>query len=369
MLRTVALLLAVVFFGSETMNYPETRKVDQVDDYHGTKVEDPYRWLEDDYADETKAWVEAQNAVTFDYLGKLPQRDRPQSAAHRALELRALRSAVQKGRAVLFLQERRAPEPIRPLQASVFDGGARSAPRPEHAVGERHCGAVRPRAQRGRQDARYGVAESGSDWQSLHVLDVDTGEKKPDVLRWIKFSGASWTHDNAAFSTAGSPSPRKTRPKAGSTVTKRSTTTGSEPSSPTTCSCTSADEPEWGLDAIVSDAGNYAVINVSQGTDERNRVHYLELGDPDQPKVEGRTKDVVRLLDDFDASYDFIGNDGSELYFLTNPRRPALPRHRREHREAGTRALARAHPGVRRRPRRSTDHREPVRRLLPHRRP
>src|SRR5260370_38665596 len=161
----------------------------------------------------------------------------------------------------------------------------------------------------------YGTSVSGSDWEEFRVRDVATGRDLGDHLQWIKFSGASWSKDGAGFFYSRYPEPAA---KALSDVNRfqriyyhrvgtDQATDGLVYERP--------DQPDWGMNAEVTDDGRYAVLTVWLGTDRRNRVYYLDLGAARHPQVTGS---VVRLLDDFDASYSFVGNDGPVFYLLTD---------------------------------------------------
>ena len=157
------------------LKYPETKKGDVVDDYHGTKVADPYRWLEDDVrkSKDVAEWVEAENKVTFGFLESHPRARGDQEAHHRPVELREDLRPVEGRRPVLLLQERRPPEPERAVRAGLARRRAEDAHRPEHLEQGRHRRAVAGSAVS--DDAKYiayGVAEAGSDWNTWKVLDV-----------------------------------------------------------------------------------------------------------------------------------------------------------------------------------------------------
>ena len=132
----------------------QTRKVDHVDTYHGTKVPDPYRWLEDDTSAETAAWVEAQNKVTFAYLEKIPFRDQLLEARQGAEQLREVLGAVAEGAVLLLPQERRPAEPERALHPEGDGRHARGADRSQHLVGGRHRALADVRAVEGREVRR-----------------------------------------------------------------------------------------------------------------------------------------------------------------------------------------------------------------------
>ena len=298
------------------MKYPKTKKVEQIDDYHGTKVEDPYRWLEDDNAADTADWVKAQNKVTFGYLEALPNRARLLKKLTKLWNYARFGAPFKKGgryfffkndglqnQSVLYKQESLDAEPEVLLDPNTFSEEGTAAL------------SMLATSNDGKWLA-YGVAASGSDWQEFRVRNIETAKDEPDHLRFIKFSGASWTHDTKGFFYARFPEPKDNEAQGGINLNqkvyyhRRGT-----PQSEDRLVYERPDEPEWGFGVTVSDAGNYAVVNVSHGTDERNRLYYLDLVDPKKPRLDGT---VVKLLDDFDASYEFIGNDGGILYVLTN---------------------------------------------------
>ena len=314
-LRALTITLAAVA-AMQTMDYPETKKVNQVDDLHGTQVEDPYRWLEDDHAEDTLAWVKAQNAVTFRYLEGLPQRDRLKDRMTRLWNYERYGAPFKKGGRYFFFKNDGLQN------QSVLYKQATLATEPEVLLDPNtlsEAGTAALSTLELSEDGKrlvYGVASSGSDWQEFRVRDVDSARDLDDHIQWVKFSGASWTHDNAGFFYSRYPEPRPDEAQGGVNRDQKVYyhELGTEQSEDKLVYAR-PDEPEWGFNATVSDAGNYAVFNVSHGTDERNRVYYLALGDATEPNLDG---DVIKLLDDFDASYDFIGNDGTTLYFLTN---------------------------------------------------
>ena len=291
------------------MQYPLSRTVDVVDDHHGTPVPDPYRWLEDPDADDTRAWIEAQNALTFGYLERLPWRrplrDRltalwnhermgtPWRVADRVFWLH---NDGLQNQSVLYVRD---------------DGGDARVLLDANALSE--DGTVSLGALRVRDDGRmlaYSISESGSDWRTWRVRDVTTGEDLDDAVRWSKFSGASWAHDGSGFYYS-----RYDAPRAGEeyeqanrdhqvwfhrlgTAQEKDELVYRRP-----------DRPEWGFGAQVTEDGHYLVLSVWRGTDPRNGVFVRDLH---------TGGDFVELLADFDADYTFVGNEGSVLYFRTD---------------------------------------------------
>ena len=186
-----------------TLPYPVARMDSTVDDYFGTNVPDPYRWLEDDKLGPRRpAWVTAaQNEVTQNYLSQIPFREQDPQPVDRALELSEMRRAEQARRLLFLFRERRAAKPERALPPKK----PRTV-RPRYSstrVGPSDDGTVALSDVSFSKDGKYcayAAASSGSDWVEIRVMDVATRELLPDVIRWVKFSGAVWTRDGFYYS-------------------------------------------------------------------------------------------------------------------------------------------------------------------------
>src|SRR2546421_5065090 len=193
--------LAIIAFGKNerVFRYPDARKSDQIDDYHGTKVADPYRWLEDPDSPESRAWIEAENKITFDFLGKIPQRDAIKKRITELWDYEKFgvpfkqreryfisRNSGLQNQSVLYVASNLKEKPRELLDPNTLakDGTI--------ALGGLAIS----------DDAKlmaYGLAASGSDWQTWKVREVDTGKDRGDELKWVKFSSASWTKDGSGF--------------------------------------------------------------------------------------------------------------------------------------------------------------------------
>ena len=294
---------------------PPTRASEQVDDYHGRQVADPFRWLEDTDAPETAAWVSAQNAVTFAYLAAIPEREairkrltqlwnyeRYSTPFRRAGRYFYFRNDGLQSQSVLYTQPALDAPP-----AVLLDPNTMSAD-----------GTVALSMTAVSHDGRYlayGTSASGSDWQEFRVRAVADGEDLDDHLRWIKFSGASWTRDGKGFFYSRYPEPRN----AALTESNRNQTLYyhriGTPQSEDVLAFAQPDRPERGVGAQVTDDGRYAILGIWQGSATKNGLYVMDLADSAKPRVGAP---VVRLLDGFDAQYSFLGNDGPVLYVQTD---------------------------------------------------
>jgi len=304
---------------AQTLQYPAARKSDVVDDYHGTRVPDPYRWLEDPDSPESRAWIEAQNRLTAAYLTEIPARAALRERLTKLWNYPKYGTPFRKARRYFFFKNDGLQN-----QSVLYKQASLTAD-PETLLDPNvlsEDGTVALSTLAVSEDGRllaYGTSASGSDWEEFRVRDVAEGRDLSDHLKWIKFSGASWTNDGAGFFYSRYPEPGD---KALTDVNRFQRLyyhrLGTEQTADVLV-YERPDQPDWGMNAEVTDDGRYAVLHVWLGTDRRNRVYYLDLKDARRPKVTG---EVVRLLDDFDASYAFVGNDGPVFYFLTDLEAP-----------------------------------------------
>ena len=295
--------------------YPVTKTVDQVDDYFGTKVTDPYRWLEDDNAADTRAWVEAQNAVTFGYLEKIPQRETIRARLTTLWNYERYGLPRKRGSFYVYtrndgLQNQAVYYRARTLEATpevLLDPNALSADGTV-AVGSTSV------SDDGRYMA-YSLSESGSDWIRWKVRDVAAGTDLPDEIRWSKFSGAAWLKDGSGFYYS-----RYDAPKPGEALTgvnrnqkvwfhRIGTSQDAD-----TLAYARPDKPDWMFGADVTDDGRFLLIYQSEGTEPKNRVFVKDLSRGDST--------VEPFLDAFDASYAIVGNDRPLFYALTDQGAP-----------------------------------------------
>ncbi|KAA3639103.1 MAG: S9 family peptidase [Bacteroidetes bacterium] len=180
------------------VNYPETAKVDQVDDYHGTEIEDSFRWLEVDTAANVKEWVDAQNVVTQGYLDQIPFRKAIEERLTDLINYPRLSSPYNVGEYYFFNKN----DGLQNQSVIYYQKGLEGEPEvfiDPNALSE--DGTVSISLVGFSKDDKYVTysrSEGGSDWNTLHVMEIATKKEMPDVLEWVKFSGASW-HGNGFF--------------------------------------------------------------------------------------------------------------------------------------------------------------------------
>jgi prolyl oligopeptidase len=303
----------------KSMIYPPTARVDQVDDYHGTQVADPYRWLEDTYSAETNAWIEAQNKVTFEFLEAIPERGKIQARLTELWDYPKVSAPLQRGgryfqsrntglqnQDVLFVQE-----------SLQHEGRVLIDPN-----GLSPDGTVALTSWEVSKDGRwlaYATSASGSDWLTWRVRDVNTGQDLPDLIEWSKFSGASWLPDQTGFYYSGYDAPQPGKEfESTNYFQKLYFHRLGQPQAADELVYHRPDHKEWGFGGFVSEDGKYLIIAVWQGTEVRNRLFYRDLQ---------AGSEVIELIPDLEAEYTFVGNDGPVFYFLTNldaPRRRVI---------------------------------------------
>ena len=298
------------------LTYPATRKVDQVDDYHGTPIADPFRWLEDDTSAETKAWVDAQNLVTFGYLDQIPSRDAlrarltelvnyPRHSAplvKRHWHLFTKNDGLQN-QAVYYLQEGEAGTPVVLIDPNTLspDGTTRVAGLTFNNAGTRIA---------------YMLSQAGSDWQQIRVIDVATREHLPDAIDWVKVSGLAWHGDGFFYSRY--PEPENTD-AAYSSVNEDHQVYFHTLGTPQTADrliYQDRDNPQRFHTVGTTEDERYAVLSISdrgQGKDG-NALHVMDLTAPEPA--------FTPLWTTFDDQMDALDNVGDELLVLTNRHAP-----------------------------------------------
>lgn len=300
---------------NQSLTYPVSRKMNQVDNYHGTEVADPYRWLEDPDSKETAAWVEAQNKLTFGYLNQIPYREKLKQRLTKLWDYEKYGIPFKEGsRYFYFKNDGLQNQSVLYTQTSL-DSEANVLIDPNKLSAD---GTVALSGLSISDDGKflaYGLSTSGSDWQEWKVRSVETGKDLEDNLKWIKFSGTSWTNDNKGFFYSRYDEPnQKTKLEDVNYYQKLYYHRLGTPQSEDTLIYERRDQKEWGFSGSVTEDGHYLVISVWLGTDSRNLVFYKDLTQPDS--------NVIELINKFESDFSLVDSDGSVLYFRTDLEAP-----------------------------------------------
>lgn len=316
-----ALTLAAVVATSvqaQGLSYPVTRKVDQVDTYHGTTIADPYRWLEDDNSAETKAWVVQQNEVTDKFLAAMPQRLPTRRIYTELYNFERFSIPFREGgryfwsrndglqqQSVLYTAKTLKDEPQVALDPNAMSKDGTVA-----------LSGVVP--SRDGKLLAYGVAGAGSDWQTWKVRDLATGQDLADKIEWVKFSSASWTADGRGFFYARYDTPKEGEALKGANYYQKLYYHRlGTPQSEDVLVAENRDDKEWGFGTEVSDDGQLLLISVWKSAGRKNGLMVLPL--PKGSFAGGKPQPITL---DFDAQYSPVAVVGGKLIVKTDKDAP-----------------------------------------------
>jgi prolyl oligopeptidase len=295
--------------------YPQAAKVEHVDDYHGTPVSDPYRWLEDPDSEETKAWVEAENKVTFAYLEAIPARERIKERLTQLWDYEKYGVPFKKGERYFYFKNDGLQNQSVLYTLTNLDGEPTVLLDPNILSEDGTVALAGLSISENGKLLAYSLSTSGSDWQEWKVREVESSQDLADDLKWSKFSGASWTQDSKGFFYSRYDEPNETTKLQDANYFQKLFyhhlgTSQSED----VLVYERPDQKEWGFSGDVTEDGTYLIISVWKGTDSKNLVFYKDLSTTDAP--------VVELINTFEANYSFIDHEGSVFWFQTDLEAP-----------------------------------------------
>jgi prolyl oligopeptidase len=203
-ITSIASVFLVLFFFSckdeAAYNYPETRKDTIVDDYFGTKVEDPYRWLEDDNSEETEAWVKAQNEVTFAFLNEIPFREKIKERLTEIYNYERYSTPFKEGGKYFFFKNDGLQNQSVLFMQESLDAEAQELLDPNRLSEDGTKALSNLSVSDDGKLLAYAVSTGGSDWQEIFVKNIETGEETDDHIKHVKFSGIQWYKDGFFYS-------------------------------------------------------------------------------------------------------------------------------------------------------------------------
>jgi prolyl oligopeptidase len=299
-----------------TIQYPNTPREEIVEEFHGVKVSDPYRWLEDDHSPETEAWVTAQNQLTFSFLKQIPAREKIRQRMTELWNFEKFGIPFKKGGRYFFTRN----DGLQNQSPLYWLENLADEPRllidPNQLSADGTVALVNAAINRDGTRLAYSISGAGSDWQEIHLRPVGgPGSDLPDMIRWVKFSGISWTADGKGFYYC-----RYDEPAPGSDYKSQNYFHKlyyhrlGESQEGDRLVYERPDQKEWLFYGEVSNDGRYLVITVSVGTQQANAIFYQDLA--------ASGSEVTPLLTGFDAEYIFLGNDGPRFYFRTDKGAP-----------------------------------------------
>jgi prolyl oligopeptidase len=295
--------------------YPTAPSSNQVDDYFGTKVPDPYRPLEGPDSPASRKWIEAENKLTFGFLKTIPERNAIKKRLTEIWDYERF-GVPFKENGHYFLSKNSGLQNQSVLYTSTnLSGTLRTLLDPNTLSKD---GTVALNGLDMTDDAKfmaYGLSTAGSDWQQWKVRDVATGKDRSDTLDWVKFSGASWKKDDSGFfysryDKQNEKNKLRTRVYNQKLYFHRLGT----PQARDKLIYERPDHKDWLFSGNVTDDGRYLIVTVQRGTDPKTRVFYKDLSDPNSK--------VIELLDKADAEYEFLDNDGPIFWFRTDLNAP-----------------------------------------------
>ncbi|CAN5342167.1 prolyl oligopeptidase family serine peptidase [soil metagenome] len=315
--RSVVFLVFCSFLASTVpaqtkFDYPKPRRGDQVDDYNGVKVADPYRWMEDTDSPETRAWIEAENKLTNSYLSTIPQREaiKARLTTMWNYERYSAPSKVAEGFYIYSKNDGLQNQSVLYRARSITDPGTVFFD-PNKL---RADGTAALSGSRFTEDGKlwaYGVAEAGSDRTEWHVMDAATGKLLPDTLAPNRQGVAAWLKDNSGFYYTGYPPAEKGQElKTTTFFQKLYFHKLGTPQSEDHIVYERPDNKEYFCGGEISEDGNWLIITVGKGTERMNMVYFKNLGAEKAP--------IMPLIDDLKNSWNFLGNDESVFYFQTD---------------------------------------------------
>jgi prolyl oligopeptidase len=296
---------------SKMFSYPKAKKVDQVDVYHGMKVADPYRWLENPDAPESREWIDAQNKITFDYLSKIPQREQIKQRLTKLWNYEKYTAPTKRGNYYFYSKNNGLQNQFVLYVANSITDAGRVLLDPNKLSTE---GTVSLNGTSFSDDGKlmaYGLASAGSDRTEWRVKNVETGEDLPDVLPPARQGVSSWTKDNKGFFYSRFPQDKTgTEIRDISFFQKFYYHKLGTPMSEDVLIYERPDNKEYFIGGGVTDDGRYLVVQVGKGTGPQNMLYYKDLSRADAQ--------ITPIIDKLEADYSMVDNDGTTFFIRTD---------------------------------------------------
>ena len=313
--RFALLMFIAPILAAGQIQYPTTKKGETTEDYHGTKVADPYRWLEDDNSEETKAWVQAQNKVTFDYLATLPQRDKIKKRLEELWNYPRYSSPSKKNEHYYFYKNDGLQNQAVLYRQKGLDGKPEEFLNPNTLNKEGIAALGSTSFSKSGKYFAYSVAVAGSDWQEGYIMETATRKVLADKIRWIKFSGFSWKGDEGFYYSGYDQPDEKTKLSKQNQFHKVFYHKLGTDQSADELIYEDKEHPLRYHSAGLTEDKRFLILQISEGTSGAE-IRYWDLQDPGQEKFKV-------LIPGFSTEPDVIdSNPEGELLVRTNDGAP-----------------------------------------------
>jgi len=290
--------------------YPDARKGDVVDDYHGTAIADPYRWLEDPDSPEAREWITAQNALTDSVLGGIPAHDAIHARLTELWNFERFSAPIKKGGRYFYFHNDGLAEQPTLMTATDLDADPAVLIDPTTLSEDGTLALVEMAPSPDGRLLAYAISDGGSDWRIWRVRDIGAGTDLPDEVRWSKFANVAWAPDSSGFTYCRYPEPEDLLESISLNQTLYHHVLGTTQDADTLVFA-EPDHPKRGFGAEVSKDGTTLFISVWEGTANKNRLYLRDL-------TAGEDARVVRLFDTMDAAYRVLAKQDGRVWMWTN---------------------------------------------------
>ncbi|HEY2837502.1 MAG TPA: prolyl oligopeptidase family serine peptidase [Pirellulales bacterium] len=291
--------------------YPVAEKGDQQDDYHGHKIADPYRWLEDVDSAKTREWIAAENGLTANYLSNIPERPKIHHRLKKLWNHERYGIPSRHGGRYFYTKNDGLQNQSLQYVAHSLDAEPQLLLDPNRLAEDGTKAVLEDAISDDGKLFAYSIASGGSDWREWRIRNVDTKTDLDDRLKWIKFATVAWAPDGLGLYYSRYDEPNEATERTGVNYNQKLFYHKlGDAQSADTLIYERPDEKEWGFRAHCTDDGHYLVISVWRSTEHKNQLFYLDLQTPGAK--------VVTWITGFESEFEFIGNEGSTFYLKTD---------------------------------------------------
>lgn len=296
----------------QKMMYPQTRKTDTVDTYFGVKINDPYRWLEDDKSAETADWVKAQNGITFDYLNKIPYRNQVKDRLTKIWNFERYSPPHKKDKYYIYSKNDGIQNQSVLYIKEGLNAEARVLLDPNLLAEDGTVSLGGYKLSKNAKYMAYTINKAGSDWSEIHLMDIASGKKMKDEIHWVKFSDIAWKGNGFYYSAYEAPNGKSELSSKNVFHKIYFHELGTEQKNDLLV----YEDKAHGLrnfSADVSDDEQYLLIYGSEST-SGNSLMIKDLNQPNSP--------FVVIIDNFENNYAVVHNDKNNFYIYTDKGAP-----------------------------------------------